>query len=221
MTTDKAGAHYPTNSNKSKANPEEDTRTKREKIVTREVREKRKGLGHKVAETFAGDDMRSVGSYLLFDVIIPAAKTMISDAASQGVERMLFGDSRPRRGNSYGGSNRGGQSYTSYSSVARTSPAGRAGSSDGPREISRTGRALHDFREIVIPDRGDAQQVLRELESLIDNYNMASVADFYDFVGVTGDFQDQKFGWMDLASARIVRVRDGFILDLPRPESLD
>src|SRR5664279_3084609 len=87
--------NYKPNSHKTKDAPtkEVEQNTKKlDRITTGEVIQRKKSLGRKISETFTGDDINSVWSYVLFEVIIPAAKTMISDAASQGVERMLFGE---------------------------------------------------------------------------------------------------------------------------------
>src|SRR5690606_34216955 len=86
-------------------------------ITNKPAVEKQPSLGKRIAQSFSGDDTHSVGSYLLFEVFIPAAKSTISDMISQGIERLLFGSSRvhPSANHTYGSYGRG--SYTSYSSV--------------------------------------------------------------------------------------------------------
>ena len=49
---------------------------------------------------------------------------------------------------------------------------------------------------------------------------MVSVADMYDAVGETSDFTDNKWGWSDLDGVTIQRVSNGFVLRMPRVESL-
>lgn len=181
------------------------------KVVKGEVIQKRKGVGHKVAETFVGDDVRSVGSYILFDVVIPAAKNMLADAASQGVERMLFGDSRSR-------SRVSGRTGTnpSYGSMYRPRE-----SRNGRREMSERSRATHDFDEIILEERGEAEEVLDQLTLLVEDYGHAKVSDLYDLVGITGNYTDDKWGWFDLRAASTSRVRQGYLLDMPKPVVLD
>src|SRR5690606_24426648 len=89
--------NYSSNSNKSKQ-PSDAEKPKIKQVTSGTVVERKKSLGSKFKETFAGDDAQSVGNYLLFDVIIPATKNLISDMVSQGIERLLFGTSAPRRG---------------------------------------------------------------------------------------------------------------------------
>lgn len=197
---------YPSNSKKQKNKP------KIEPIITGKVVERKKGLGRKIAETFTGDDARSVGAFVLFDVIIPAAKKMIVDATSQGVERMFFGEVRRTTSSTI---QRPG--YVSYN---RVSPTGRAGAPDGPT-ISRRSRATHDFREIVLESRAEAEGVLDALRDLIEQYDVATVADFYDLVGITGSYTDDKYGWANLRDARVIQIRDGYLIELPSPRTID
>lgn len=59
------------------------------------------------------------------------------------------------------------------------------------------------------------------LDNLIDcvqRYGMVTVNQMYDMVGVTGEYTDEYFGWTSLRTARVIRVRDGFIVDLPPAE---
>lgn len=209
--------NYPSN---SKIVKEEKPEKKRlDPVVTEGVSHRKKGLGKRITETFTGDDARSVGEYVLFDVIIPAAKTMISDAVGQGVERALFGD--VRRPRSSGGSRPG---YTSYNRIHQSSPSGamRAFEPDGPRPgLSKRARATHDFGEVVLPDRGKAEVVLERLGDTLDVYGVATVTDFYDLVGISGSYTDDKWGWYDLRGARVVRDRVGYLVDLPQPSPID
>lgn len=214
--------NYPSNAHKAKApeskRPQKEAPEKPKMEKVADGSQRKKSLGKRISETFTGDDAQSVGEYVLFDVVIPAAKTMISDAVGQGVERMLFGDvRRPRTG---GASSRG-TNYTSYNRMrpASTSP-GRAFEADGPT-LSKRGRATHDFGEIVLPDRGKAEIVLERMGDALDAYDVVTVTDFYDLVGITGSYTDDKWGWYDLRGARVVRDRAGYLIDLPQPSPID
>lgn len=184
-----------------------------EKVISGEAVKRQKPLGRKVAETFAGDDVQTVGNYILFDVVLPAAKAMISDAASQGVERLLFGDSVRRPGTSAGR----GAGHTSYNRMYQPGTA----RSTGNREISKRARANHEFDEVILGTRGEAEEVLERLSDLVDEYDSATVSDLYDLVGITGSFTDDKWGWTDLRTAGVSRVREGYLLSLPRTQPLD
>src|SRR5688572_32016764 len=76
---------FPSNSQAPK--PQEPKKI--EKIVLGEVTRKQKSLGRRFMETFvSGEDASSVMGYILFDVVVPAAKDLASDAFSQMVERI-------------------------------------------------------------------------------------------------------------------------------------
>lgn len=201
-------ADFPSNtySDRTAKKAEEPVKEERvlEKVVTGEVIQKKKGLGSKVKESFSGDDARSVGSYIFFDVFIPAAKSMVVDAVSQGVERLLYGDARGRSKVS------GRAGYTSYNRMYN-----KDSDRDKRRELSNRARSTHVFDEIILTERGEAEEVLDQLMNLIDDYGHAKVSDLYELVGITKNYTDDKWGWEDLRGASTSRVRQGYLLDLP------
>lgn len=203
-------APLPGNSYNTRKDEKEPTPDKKviEKVTSGSVIQRKRGMGSKIRETFTGDDARSVGSYIFFDVIIPAAKNMLFDATSQGVERMLFGDARSR--------NRPARSAGGYTSYNRMYEQKR----ESPRELSTRARSNHDFDEIILEHVGEAENVIDQLNELIDQYGQAKVTDLYSMVGISGNYTDDKWGWVDLRSATTSRVRQGYLLDLPKPEFL-
>jgi hypothetical protein len=88
------------------------------------------------------------------------------------------------------------------------------------RAISRQARGRHDFDEIVLDSRTEAEQVIDQLFDVVSRYESATVADLYALVGLAAAHTDYKWGWTDLQGAGVSRIRDGFILDLPDPEPL-
>lgn len=190
-----------------------------ERIVTSPVARRKKPLGKRFAETFGGGDAQSVMSYVAMEVLLPAAKDAVSDAVSQGIEKMLFGEARG------GGRSRvdnrrrpagGNTSYTSYNRVsqANTRP-------DPRQQVSQRARATHDFDEIILDSRADAQSVIEQLFSLVEDYEVATVADLYEMVGQSANYTDAKWGWVDMRGATVSRVRGGWLLDLPKPEVIN
>lgn len=220
MPEEKKSNYTGKNIDREKDAPEaEQDEKKIQQITTGQAKQVKKGIGRRIVESFTGDDMQSVGSYVFFDVLIPAAKTMITDAIVQGLERALWGDNRPRS------SSRSG--YTNYSGISSRgstrSDSGWKRNRDEPRSMSSRSRATHNFSDVVIESRVEAAEVRDQLKDIIDTYESASVADFYAMVGITGDFADNKWGWtkdmlygIDIRPAR----GGGYVLNLPRPEEL-
>lgn len=198
-----------------------------EKVVVGAVKQQKKGLGKKMAELLLEDDTKSVGSYIFHDVLIPAGKSMICDIVGWGgfAEMMLFGDRRGSRNsnNIRRDGNRTIVNYGSYSnnSSIRQTPRGDVRDPRQQRDLSRVSRSRHDFGEIVLETRGEAEDVLALLADLVVEYEIATVSDLYDAVGITPNFTDEKYGWVDLRGASVSRVRNGYLLNLPRPQPID
>lgn len=215
---------FPTNAHKAtKALPpvaqpaaEPEDEKKIEPVTVNEVQRRKKPLSKRFAETFFGGDAKGAMGFVMADVLIPAVKDTIADAFSQGIERILFGEARStsrRTGFRPGGS--GG--YVNYQRFGSTPQARR----EEPRNISRRARASHDFDEIVLATRVEAETVIDRMFDLVSQYGHASVSDLYDLVGITGSYTDAKWGWTDLRGATVGRVRNGYVLELPRTEAID
>jgi hypothetical protein len=202
---------YPPNSDTSKEQPQEEKDLKQ--VTTGPAKRKKKSLRKQFTETFVGGDAKTALHYVVFDVLIPAAKDMIADAGSQGIEKLIFGDSR-RRGASPPQS--GATGYVSYNRYAmgsrQTAPQ---------RVMSRQARSRHDFDEIILDERTEAEEVIDRLFEVVSRYGSATVADLYELVGLPASHTDNKWGWTNLQGAGVSRVRSGFLLDLPEPEPLN
>lgn len=207
---------FPANSKVPKDKPAD---KKIEKVVSGEVVQRKKPLGKRFTETFiGGSDARSVWEYILMDVLVPAAKDTVADATSQGIERILFGEARSTSRRTGGRPSNGHVSYNRYSGASTSRhPVMR----DEPRQPSRRARASHDFGEIILATRVEAEEVIDRLFDLVSKYESATVADLYELVGVTGHYTDDKWGWFDMRGAGVTRIRNGYLLDLPKPEHLD
>lgn len=200
-------SEFPPNSETSKRG----TSDKNITPVTSGATRRRKSLRKQFSETFVAGDMKTAIRYVLFDVLLPAAKDMIVEAGSQGIEKLIFGDSRRRGSRMPPSGPTGHVSYNRYS----------MGGSGPQRAISRQARARHNFDEIVLDQRAEAEEVIDRLFDLVSRYESASVADLYELVGLASNHTDHKWGWTDLMGAGVSRIRGGYLLDLPEPEPLD
>lgn len=210
---------FPSNSKEKRtARPDKLEPKKVERIIEGEVIRRKKPLGRRFIEHFVGGDARGVWGFVTADVLIPAAKDAIADAFSQGIERALFGEARSSSRRN--GRRPGDGPYTNYGKFSRD-PRERDRDRDRERSMSRRARAAHDFDEIILPTRVEAEEVIDRLFDLANKYETATVADLYDLVGIAGNYTDDKWGWSDIRGAGVVRVRNGYLLDLPRPEPLD
>jgi len=210
-------AEFPGNSKIPRPqNPAKETQEKKiEPVVNAEKR--KKTLLKRFADVFIGGDSKSVVHYVVMDVLVPQAKDMMAEAASQGFERLIYGDSRPPRRGATGVRPAGPTNYTRYA-VRGNNPLGRAGAPDaGPQARVRS----QGIDDILVASRAEADLILERLYDLLNEYETVSVADLYSLVMWTPSYTDQKWGWTDLQGARVSRVRDGYTLELPRPIPLD
>jgi hypothetical protein len=205
----KVRVDYPSNA-KSAKNATSADKVPVEKVVTGDVTLRKKGIFGKIHDVFLAEESNSVMNYVVMDVLVPAAKNMISDAVSQGVERLMFGDARPRGAS---GTRPGYTNYNSYNKPVKPQEY-------QPRSMNRQARAQHDFSDIILQTRGEAEGVIDHLLELVSMYQMATVADLYQLIGVSGEFTDDKWGWYDLRSAGVRQVRGGYLLILPRTQPI-
>lgn len=208
---------FPPNSRISKK-PEGSLEKKVEKIISGNVVQKKRGLMKKITSTFIEDDSRSVGDYVFHDILIPAAKSTISDMVGGGIEMLLFGGRRGSRT-----VRDRGRSYVNYNSASYRSSRDIPSRCDreSGRTMTNTARSRHDFDEIILETRGEAEEVLSHLVDLTIDYDVATVADLYDLVGITSNFTDNRYGWTNLSNSSVSRVRGGYVINLPRPQPID
>ena len=200
--------NYKPNSYRYKTEVAEKQREKRaEKIVTGSVITKKKSVARKITDEFVSDDAKNVKSYILWDVLIPAAKKALWDIITDGADIIL-----------YGGSNRNKKrstadrvSYTNYS--------------DKYNKVNRFDRTEPRFRvsydDIILESRSEAEDVITRMDELMDTYGLVRVADLFDLVGKTGSPTDNGYGWTNITSAEVVRVREGYWIKMPRAIPID
>lgn len=189
-----------------------------EKVIEGSVVRRKKTLGARLREMLF-DGREGVLEYVIQDVLVPAFKDTISDAVSTGVERLVFGEeakTRPRRSSnrpSVFGNSGNHTNYTRYSSSSSRP--------DNVRQLPRRSRSSHEFDEIILATRVEAQNILDGLQKLINKYGMVSVRELYEMVGEPFHHTDERYGWTDLSDAGYKRVSNGFLLMLPKTEVLD
>lgn len=175
-----------------------------EKVVKKDVKIKEKGAGKVIAEELINNNLNSVKSYILTDVIIPGLKRGIYDAIV-GATGMILGIDT-RKGTRSSSSNR--ISYNDFWNRKRNST----------NENIITGRdGSFMIKDIYFDSRADAENVLTGLDDALDKYDgMICVADYYSLSDVSSSPIDFKWGWDDLTDAVITNTRDGYLIRLPK-----
>lgn len=193
--------NYPSNSHKAR---EEVAEKKVEKVVSGKTSTKKKSGIRKLSDTFLSEDVSNVKSYIFSEVLLPAAKKLVSDMVTNGTNMLLYGEIKNKKGNS---------SKVSYSRYY----------DDRSRDYrSPVVRNNFDYDEIIFETRGDAEAVLDAMYDILNQYKVVSVAELYDLASITThNYTCNNYGWIDLRGSSVVRVRDGYILKLPRALAID
>lgn len=208
---------FPSNSHRKKEREREVDEKKKDiqQVTATNATKRKKSIGKKFSEAFIGEesDKTTVVDYILYDVLVPAAKNTISDMVVGGIEMLLFGE---RRGRSM--SRDRGRSYVNYSNYSRREEE----RSRDRRKVERRGESRRLYNDDIILDtRSEAELVIDRLLDIIDDYGAASVADLYALVGIDSEYTDNKYGWTNLSMASVSRCRDGYILNLPKAYEID
>ena len=177
------------------------TDKKIQKVVHGKVKTKPKSGMSKITDIFISEDAANVKSYIVMDVLVPAVKKAISDIVRDGIDMILYGESRGRR-------NSTSSSYVSYRDYSR--------SDDRDRFRDSRIRSGYNHDDIILESRGEAEEVLTRMDELIDTYGVVSVADLYDLIGKSCEYTDNKYGWTNIRNAEPIRVRNGYMLKLPK-----
>ncbi len=169
-----------------------------------------------------GNDLRedapSIGEHLIYDILLPALRDLISDIGHGALDSVMGTETRRYSGRSYG---RNG-SYISYDRYYDDRDRRRR-DRDEDRERERNRRRNRDLSSFVFEYREDAEDALDRMCDYIERFNEVPVSYFYDICGesVPGDFTSEDWGWTNLRDARVCRDgRRGYYIDFPRARAL-
>ena len=201
---------YTPNSHKYKeqqnASPTEEKKVT--KVVNGPVKTKRNDV-RKLADIFISEDISNVKSYIFMDVLVPAIKKAIYDIVTNGIDMFLYGGSGKGRNNQPG-------AKVSYRNYYEQKNNGGYRASDNSRQSN-----AFDYDDIVFNNRGEAEAALQQMKDIVARYGIVTVNDLYEMTPLSAPYTSQKYGWMDVSNVDIVRVRDGYILKLPRAVPID
>jgi hypothetical protein len=184
-----------------------------EKVVTVDAIQRKRSLGYRFKSIFFRGEFKSAARYVLTDVLLPSLKNLVVDAGTEGLKRSVYGDSYRRTRPELGRTSR-----FSYNTPVDRGYRPRM-LPDQPPYV--TPRRQQDVGELILVSRSEAETVVERLGDIIDKYDVASLADLYDLVGLPSTHVDNKWGWSNLAYAHIRQIREGYLIDLPPVEPLN
>lgn len=216
-----ATPNFPPNSKQPPQKPKEERRLE----PVAQGSHKKPSLGKQFSKTFMGGDLKTTAHYVVFDVAIPSFRDLVADSAVQGIERLIFGESRGprRRGMSPmrpgpPGPLPGRVNYTGYSQAAPVPST--PGSPLQSRQRAQPSQQVGDFEDILLGSRTMAEVVLERMGDVLSAHGRVYVADLYALCDLPSNHTDNNWGWTDLRGSSVVKNRGGgYLLNLPDPEA--
>lgn len=180
--------------------------------ITREPGKIRKAsFGRRVlASMFLGDAQSTLDS-VVWESFFPNLRDNIEDSVINGIHTLFGG-----RSNRGFGRSRGSSHYVPQSQISRHNPDRALGSRGVPEpRMSREDKQAQNLQVIEIASRPEAEDVLAAMNATIDQYDVITLAEFYQMVRITPDHTDFQFGWEDLGGSKVVHAHGVYFLDLP------
>lgn len=166
-----------------------------------------KALNLVFAESF--DD---VAKSVLNEIVGPHVKDFVADIFIGAIERAVYGNDAPKKGDS------------KLASSVRSIVTGKTSYEDYYNSQKKETRVIEKkdslFDEVVMKDRASAMELLDILNDRIKRYGRVTVNDLNDTLERKGKFNDSYFGWTNLENVRISRVYDGYLVTFPQPMEL-
>lgn len=199
---------YQPNSHRSKEEAANNDLIKKEKRVKKVVNGKVKTKSNekrKLASMFISEDATNVKSYIVLDVLIPTIKKTLFDVVTDSLDMILNGGTgkRHKTGNKV--------SYRSYYNDKQNDDYSN----------NYKSRNRFDYDDLIFGSRGEAEAVREQMIDVIETYGFVTVADMYDMADLAAPFTSTKYGWTNIRTAETIRVRDGYILKLPKAMPID
>jgi len=187
-----------------------------ERVVVGEVIVQKPTLGQKFKGLFTRTDPKTVITYVAASVLLPAAKNMLYDGLKTTAAHMIFGEAAARRQQMTAG----GGSRTVYNNPVSRAREGMARLAPPVTQVPRALSRQHVHENFILSSRDEAELVLERMNDIIEKYEVVTVADLNDLVGLPTTHVDNKWGWIYLADVQVRQIREGFLIDFPPAEAV-
>lgn len=175
-----------------------------------QTRTKKKPWYKRAADTFIVEDTKSIKSFIIHDVIIPTLKDTFYEVVMGSLGMALYQDTKARGGRRRSSLSSSDRTYISYGDISTN---GRSRERDRSRVlINRI-----DIDDLIVDTANEAHLIIDALCDRIEMYEEATVQDLYDLRGVSAPRTAMYQGWKDLSTARVHKVPEGWLVELPKP----
>lgn len=186
--------------------------------VIKGTRKKRNLLERGCDLLFGSSGVKAVFRDVYHDVIIPSMRDVVADAFHSGVDGIFYrGDERSISSRYSSRSNRVPDNRTNRTNYASSYKSSSTNYSSGRKYERHKG-----IEPVIFSSNREAMDVLAELNDEIRQNGFVRVSDFYNITGYNEiQHVDNYFGWEEVNSCTIRHTRDGWVLYMSDPISLD
>lgn len=177
-------------------------------VIGEDAVARKKSTTKSIFGNILANDLRTACNNVIKGVLLPAAIDTLYDFGNGLLNNILYGG-EVRRGSGRRPGNQRDRSSVDYHRMSSSN-----------RETSRrpTSRDIYELDDIFLKEYENADKALEALDNLIRDTGYATVADLYDALGWRCEYICNDYGWTKLGrDARIVPVRDGYVIELPDP----
>ena len=186
------------------------------KKIIKGTRKKRNLLERGVDLLIGSSGVKAIFRDVYHDVVVPSLKDILADAFHSSVDGIIY------RGESRGVYSRGYSRNTASSTKSYKKDYTSSYSSRNTSTSVRKYERHLGIEPVIFSTNREAMDVLAELNDEIKQNGFVRVADFYNITGYD-DIQhvDNYFGWESVNDCTIRHTRDGWVLYMSEPVSLD
>lgn len=152
-------------------------------------------LGKRLLKQFFAMGPKEMFKHLTDDILVPSAKNAASEAIKGASDLLFFGSS-------------------TKTPSATSAPVNYSSISKQPTTTRNYDRS-YSFKNVIIPSRKEAIDVLCALQERLTSYDEVTVGYFYDLTNVETNFNDFSYGWKHLNGADVKQTPNGWVLVLP------
>lgn len=182
-----------------------------QKVVTGTVKKRKKNLIERLVIGIIGPDgLPAVGSYLLKEVIGPSLVQLTAESAKSAIDMLMYRGQPGHPGVTPVQPSRVAmRPQTNYANRYATPPQQVA------TQVNRSVRG--HVVDYTIADRNEGYTVIQSLQAIAEAYNVVSLADYYDMIGVTSQYTDYNFGWdaSAISQVALMPVAGGYVIKFP------
>lgn len=202
-------AEYPSNSNKAKESslvreqqtsvPQPKTADIPQSTHPRAPQQRKISPVREIFKAIFPGGFNQIKEQLIWDIFVPWAQDMLHNGW-QGLGDVIFPGSGGNRSKPSGN-----PEHYSYDEAYR------------PKTYS----SYYEYDMKPFRTQKEADETLNELHEIMMKYGIVTLLDFNDKVGNRTNPTQANYGWTNINAADIRRVRDGWIIEMPKARPID